>query len=64
MEPESRCRWESRQLVVTVFFRNQPPITATTLPRLARIQPSSVRALRLRSRFRGQGQFLGRAMRW
>ena len=53
---------EPGNMVVTVFFRNTPPVIRYNLRDLARIQPESVeRACGCGSRFRRMGQFLGRS---
>jgi phenylacetate-CoA ligase len=53
---------ESGNMVVTVFFRNTPPLIRYNLRDLARIQPESVeRPCGCGSRFRRMGHFLGRS---
>ena len=53
---------EPGNMVVTVFFRNTPPIIRYNLRDLARIQPESVeRPCGCGSRFRRMGHFLGRS---
>ena len=53
---------ERGNMVVTVFFRNTPPIIRYNLRDLARIQPESVeRSCGCGSRFRRMGHFLGRS---
>ena len=53
---------ERGNMVVTVFFRNTPPIIRYNLRDLARIQPESIeRPCGCGSRFRRMGHFLGRS---
>jgi phenylacetate-CoA ligase len=53
---------ERGNMVVTVFFRNTPPVIRYNLRDLARIQPESIeRPCGCGSRFRRMGHFLGRS---
>jgi phenylacetate-CoA ligase len=53
---------ERGNMVITVFFRNTPPIIRYNLRDLARIQPESLeRPCGCGSRFRRMGHFLGRS---